>query len=175
MEFILKDNKKVVVRDAVQNDAKNLIDYMHKVNIESKNLMREPAEFILTIQQEKEFITNAINSNDACFIIALDSHLIISSAGFHGKSLSRVKHRVSLGISVLNDYQGLGIGTIIMNVLIAKAIELKKTKMDLEVRIDNIVAIKLYEKLGFVKEGIIKNGFFVENKYVDLLIMGKIL
>ena len=47
--------------------------------------------------------------------------------------------------------------------------------MDLEVRIDNYGAIHLYESLGFIKEGTIKNGFFVDNKYVDLLIMGKLL
>jgi len=175
MEFILKDNNKITVRDAIEKDAKDLLIYIHKVNAESKNLMREPKEFTMTIKQEKEFIKGTFDSSNACFIIALDDDLVISSAGFSGKSLSRVKHRVSLGISVLNSYQGLGVGTIMMNILIAKAKELKKSKIDLEVRVDNVRAIRLYEKLGFIKEGIIKNGFFVEDKYVDLLIMGKLL
>jgi len=175
MEYILKNNLKITLREASVSDASALLIYMDKVNRESKNLMREPEEFTMTLEDEEKFINNTINSKDNCFILAFDGNLIISSSGFHGSALKRVNHRVSLGISVLEDYQGQGLGTIVMKELIKKAIELGKTKMDLEVRIDNKFAIVLYENLGFIKEGIIKNGFYVDNKFVDLLVMGKVL
>jgi len=175
MEFTLKNNVTVTLRNATESDAKNMIEYMQKVNSESKNLMREPEEFTLTLEQEAKFIKMATDSPNACFLIALDGDLIICSAGFHGNSLKRVNHRVSLGISVLEDYQGLGLGRFVMEALIARALELKKTKMDLEVRIDNLSAIHLYDSLGFIEEGKIKRGFFVDEKYVDLLVMGKLL
>ncbi len=175
MEYTLKNNLIITLRDAVESDGAGCIEFMHKVNKESKNLMREPEEFNMTPSEESEFIMKATVSPDACFIVALDKDLIISTAGFHGNSLKRVNHRVSLGISVLKDYQGLGLGRLVMETLINRAIELKKTKMDLEVRIDNHNAIHLYESLGFEKEGIIKNGFFVDDRYVDLLIMGKLI
>jgi len=175
MEYILKNNLKITLREASVSDAFAILAYMDKVNRESKNLMREPEEFKMTLVDEEKFLNNAVHSKDNCFIIALDGDLVISCSGFHGSSLMRVKHRVSLGMSVLEDYQGQGIGTIVMEELVKKAIELGKTKMDLEVRIDNKFAIKLYDNLGFIKEGIIKNGFHVDNKFVDLLVMGKIL
>lgn len=175
MEFILRNNLKITLRDAQISDAESLLLYMGKVNNESKNLMREPEEFNMTLEDEKKFIENAVNSENQCFIVALDGDLIVSSSGFHGSNLKRVNHRVSLGISVLNEYQGLGLGTIVMKELIKKAVLLNKTKLDLEVRIDNKNAIRLYENLGFIREGIIKNGFYVDNKFVDLLVMGKIL
>ena len=175
MEYSLKNNLIITLRDAVESDGAACIEFMHKVNKESKNLMREPEEFNMSPSEESDFIRGATVSPDACFLVAVDKDLIISTAGFHGNSLKRVNHRVSLGISVLKDYQGLGLGRIVMKALIDRAIELKKTKMDLEVRIDNHNAIHLYESLGFEREGIIKNGFFVDNKYVDLLIMGKLL
>ncbi len=175
MEYVLKNNLKITLREASICDANALLIYMDKVNRESKNLMREPEELTMTLEDEEKFINNTMNSKNRCFIIALDGDLIISSSGFHGSSLRRVKHRVALGISVLEDYQGLGIGTIVMKELVKKAIEQGKTKMDLEVRIDNKSAIKLYENLGFIKEGIIKNGFYVDNKFIDLLVMGKVL
>ena len=175
MEYTLKNNLTITLRDAVKSDAENLIEYMHKVNSESKNLLREPDEFNLTIEQEEKFIKMATESPNACTLLVLDGDLIISSSGFHGNSLKRLNHRVSLGVSVLVEYQGLGLGRIVMEVLIERALELKKTKMDLEVRIDNYSAIHLYETLGFIEEGIIKRGIFVDNKYVDLLIMGKLL
>ena len=175
MVYTLKNNVTISLRDAVESDAKNVIEYMRKVNSESKNLMREPEEFTLTVEQEEKFIKMATDSPNACFLIALDGDLVICSTGFHGNSLKRVNHRVSLGISVLEDYQGQGIGRFVMEALITRALKLKKTKMDLEVRIDNSSAIHLYESLGFKEEGIIKRGFFVDEKYVDLLVMGKLL
>lgn len=175
MEYTLKNNTKIIVRDAVKSDAENLIAYVHKVNKESKNLMREPEEFKMTLKGEEKFVEMAKNSPNSCFIIALDGDKIICTAGFSGKQLIRVRHRVSLGISVLKDYQGQGLGRKVMEELITRANKLDKTKMDLEVRIDNYGAIHLYESLGFKKEGTIKNGFFVDNKFVDLLIMGKLL
>ena len=175
MEYTLKNSTTITLRDAVISDAKNLVAYMHKVNAESKNLMREPGEFTFTVEQEEKFLQMTIDSPNACFLIALDGDLIISTAGFHGNSLKRVNHRVSLGISVLEEYQNLGLGRIVMEALITKALALKKTKMDLEVRVDNLGAIHLYDTLGFEKEGTIRNGFFVDNKYIDLLVMGKLL
>lgn len=175
MEITVKNNLKLTLRDAVESDASMLVKYMHKVNLESKNLTREPEEFNLTTEQEAKFIKMATESPNDLFIIVLDGDLIICSAGFHGSTLKRLNHRVSLGISVLSEYQNLGLGRIVMQALIDRANELKKTKMDLEVRIDNLGAIHLYESLGFEKDGIIRNGFFVDNKYVDLLVMGKLL
>ncbi len=175
MKYTLKNGCKVILRDAQISDAKNLVEYMRKINAESKNLMREPDEFKFTIKQEEKFIQMALDSPNACFMVVLDDNLVISTAEFQGNNLRRVNHRVSLGISVLEDYQNLGLGRIVMEALIKRAIELQKTKMDLEVRIDNLSAIHLYESLGFEKEGIIRNGFFVDNNYIDLLVMGKLL
>jgi len=175
MEFRLKNGKTVVLREALVSDASSIIDYMNQVLLESKNLMREPIEWTMTIGDEEVFLRNASNSEHEYMVVVIDGEKVISTAGFHGNKLVRVKHRVSLGISILQEYQGLGLGNIIMVELINKAKEMKKTKMDLEVRVDNFKAINLYKKLGFVEEGIIKRGFFVDNKYVDLLVMGKII
>ena len=39
----------------------------------------------------------------------------------------------------------------------------------------NLNAIKLYEKVGFIKEGVKKNSLLVDGNYVDEYYMGKIL
>ncbi len=50
-----------------------------------------------------------------------------------------------------------------------------KTKMELDVREDNPSAIRIYEKVGFLKEGIRTQGFFVDGLYKNLILMGKLL
>lgn len=175
MEYKLKNGLLVEVRNVTLEDVQLVLDYMDKIHLQTTNLMREPEEWTMTFEEEYKFIQNVIQSDSQEFIIAVLDGVVISSSGFGGKTLKRVKHRVSLGISILTKYRGLGLGTIIMNQLIEKAKLLGKTKIDLEVREDNLNAIKLYEKVGFEHEGIIKDGFFVNNKFVNLVVMGLVL
>jgi diamine N-acetyltransferase len=42
----------------------------------------------------------------------------------------------------------------------------------LQVRSDNLPALKLYQRLGFVEEGRLRQAAFKQGQYVDLLIMG---
>lgn len=169
---ILKDGSKITVREAVVKDASSLCEYMEKVNIESKNLSREPHEWNMTVEDEEKFLENATKSNNSCHIVAFKDDFIISAAGFAGSGLMRLSHKVSLGISVLQEYNNKGLGTIMMGVLIEKAKEYHKTKIELEVRSDNVGAIHVYEKCGFKIEGQRQDGFFVDDKFVDLTLMG---
>ena len=52
-----------------------------------------------------------------------------------------------------------------------------KTRIELTVDIENKPAIKLYEKIGFVIEGRVRNSYkrFPENRYLDEYLMGLIL
>lgn len=175
MKHRLKNDLEVQVRDVLLSDAEMLIDYMRKVISETANLMRESDEFKLTVEQEESFIKRVINSENEAMVLVFHNDLLISTAGIHGSGLRRVKHKVEFGISVLKDYHNIGVGTIVMEHVIKKAKELNKKKIELEVRNDNLGAIHLYEKFGFVTEGIKKGGFIVEGELVDLRQMGLFL
>ena len=171
----LKNGLEVIIKDAVVDDALKVLEYMKTVNQETKNLTREPDEFQMTLEEETAFLKRAIESDHEAVVCAWDQDKLISVCGIHGSSLKRLKHRVNLGISILKDYHDLGLGTILMNVLIERAKELGKLKIELDVRSDNLGAIEVYKKTGFEVEGVRKNGFYVDGKYVDLLLMGKFL
>lgn len=64
-------------------------------------------------------------------------------------------------LSVLEKYQGLGIGHRLINVAIKYGINHGFTKLDLEVKIVNEDAICFYEKIGFVKKGINKDCYIL--------------
>ncbi len=50
--------------------------------------------------------------------------------------------------------------------------DLNLHKVNLKVLESNKIAIKLYESLGFVTEGILRSNFWVEGKYEDIIVMG---
>lgn len=172
MKRTLKNGASVVIREVQIEDAQILVEYMKIVNIETKNLMREPHEFKMTIEEEISFIEKVLKSNNQCMYLVFLNNDLISTAGFHGSMLSRVNHRVSIGISVLQAYNNLGVGSIVMEELISKAKEYHKTKIELEVRSDNPNAIHLYGKFGFKIEGYREDGFYVDDKFVGLTLMG---
>lgn len=169
----LKNDVEVDIREVKLTDAQAVIDYMKIVNQETKNLTREVDEFKFTVEQEEKIIQNAIDSEDNYMCTVWYGAKLISLSGIHGSSLKRLKHRVNLGISILQEYNNLGLGTALMKLLIEKAKELGKTKIELDVRKDNPNAIKVYKRVGFEVEGIRKKGFKVDNEYIDLILMGR--
>jgi len=55
----------------------------------------------------------------------------------------------SIGIGVADDYQGRGLGKVLMQALLAKAREIGKKRLRLSVCEANEAAISLYRKMGF--------------------------
>ena len=86
------------------------------------------------------------------------------------RSLIEYIHQVSgeFGITVQRKYWGTGIGSLMIDALIAWA---KNTgiikKINLRVRTDNERAILLYEQKGFVKEGVIRKEICIDCKFYD--------
>ncbi|GAB6179420.1 hypothetical protein JCM14036_07390 [Desulfotomaculum defluvii] len=65
-------------------------------------------------------------------------------------------------------FKGKGIAKVATNLLIKKAYkEIGLNKIYLYTEVDNVRAQKLFEKSGFVKEGLLKNDLFYNGKYVD--------
>lgn len=164
-------SKELMIREVELKDTQAILDYMETINRETKNLLREPEEWDMTFEKEEEFIKKAIESNDEYMLTAWYNDKLVSCSGYHGSNLKRIKHRVSLGISILHEYQGKGLGTLLMEMLVKHARENNKRTVELEVRRDNPVAIHIYEKIGFVQEGIKKEAFFVDGNYIDLIQM----
>ena len=173
MNYNLKDGRVVELREVKVTDATLLLLYFEKVNLESKFLIREAGEFTFTVNDERKFIRRTLKSNNEHISVAFLGDELIGSIGFRSSHLKRITHRASLGMSVLKDYNNLGLGSIMMEYILKIAKETGKLKMELEVRSENVNAIHLYEKFGFEHEGRIKKGFFVDNEYLDLLKMGK--
>ena len=67
---------------------------------------------------------------------------------------ARVDHVAILGIGIHPEFQNLGLGRALMESIIDWARENSVIRLDLNVRCDNDRAIRLYESLGFVREGV---------------------
>ncbi len=109
------------------------------------------------------FLGELLNQNAHYFVAMIDEKVV----GYGGFWYIVNEGHIT-NIAVHEDYRGQGIGSLILDEMIAQKEELWMIGLTLEVRVSNVNAIKFYEKKGFVEEGVRKN--YYENNE-DALIM----
>lgn len=132
---------------------------MMRENIVIRNLEMEDIDQVCVIEEEtfsmpwhRESFVDMVNNPNALYIVACDDKgVIYGCAG----TLSIVGEGSICNIVVKNDYRGQGIGEMLTSKLLERGrAEFGIEAFTLEVRVSNEPARKLYEKLGFVCEGI---------------------
>ena len=72
-----------------------------------------------------------------------------------------------LGIALLREARGLGLGAQLLQAAIDKSWSRGLTRIELAVRADNLNAKALYERLGFEHEGLVRRASLVDGIYHD--------
>ena len=109
-------------------------------------------------------------------LVACAGDEIVGHAGLDpaGKSPRR-SHAMHLGMTVRSDWHGKGVGSALMEALLALADGwLNVTRIELTVFVDNERAIALYKKHGFEIEGTHKAYALRDGRYVDTFSMGRV-
>ena len=83
-------------------------------------------------------------------------------------------HRGAVGMGVVSEHRGRGIGFRLLGAALEEAFRRGLGRIELDVRVDNLRAIALYEKVGFKREGVIRDAFFVDGEYCDAITMAVI-
>jgi RimJ/RimL family protein N-acetyltransferase len=74
------------------------------------------------------------------------------------------------------DYHKVGLGTAMTRSIVELASEERLHRIGLSVVADNEIAIRVYEKVGFVVEGVLRDAYFGDDgRYHDEVHMGLIL
>lgn len=123
------------------------------------------------LERLREFVRESVK-NDAVQFVALDGERVIGWADVFPHWPHATAHRGNLGIGVLPAYRGKGIGKRLLEACIAKAWTKGMTRIELESRVDNVNAIRLYERAGFRHEGVKRNAMRFDGVYYDAVEMG---
>ena len=164
-----------IIREAVPDDAEQMVSYLNQVGGESDNLLHGEKEFTVPIEGVKRKLAMSKGSDNSIVLIALDNDQIIARAELEGYYAARIRHRAKFSISVRKEYWNQGIGTEMMKRIIEQAKKMKIRVIELEVISDNVRGMNLYHKMGFADIGIYKEYFYVNGMYKDAVIMQKIL
>lgn len=155
------------------------IEDSHAINEIRK--MKGVKENTLAISSERiektKKITENLDINNHMMVaevIENNDKKVVGVASLNVNASPRIRHSASMAISIHTNYQGKGIGKKLMEELIDLADNwLMLVRLELGVYKDNEKAIKLYESLGFEKEGVKKYSAIKNGEYVDEIIMGR--
>jgi putative acetyltransferase len=102
--------------------------------------------------------------------------IAVGSAGLHPASPSvRRRHALMLGISVLPEAQGRGVGAALMAAMCDYADNwYGALRLELGVYTDNVRAIGLYQKFGFEIEGTLRCHALRNGQYTDTYTMARL-
>ena len=163
----------ITIRRANPEDAERIVRYINQVAGETEFLTFGSGEFIMTPEQERSYLEGISAQENCLFILAEDETGIVGLLSFSANTKPRTRHTGEFGITVLRDYWGKGVGTRLIEYMIKWAGESGAVrKINLRVREDNERGIRLYEGMGFVREGVVTREFCVGGRFYSSILMG---
>lgn len=166
----------IIYREPVVEDAERIVDFYNYVGGETTFLSFEKDEYPLNADEQRDSIISTNAHPTSIMLLAMDGDEIAGIGTIHSGDKIKSRHQGELGIVVAKKYQAKGIGTELMNRLIDFCRNNGvTTRIQLDTRCDNEVAVKLYERLGFQIEGRLPNTTLIDGTYYDLYVMGLML
>ncbi len=170
--FTDRTGQPFLIRTAQPDDAADALDYIRSVAEKTEFFVIDPDEFPPTVK-EQTWIQDHLDDPGKILLLAEAAGNIIGSVTFEAGNFRRISHRGNLGLAVIKEWRGRGVGTTLLQMLLQWAKSNPGIdKVCLDVFATNETAIRLYRKLGFVEEGRrikdIKRG---PDDYVDTVTM----
>ena len=126
------------------------------------------------IQSTREFVLRNIREGVAQFV-ALDRGTVVGWCDVSPDRHPATAHSGYLGIGLLPEYRGQGIGRRLISAALRRAKENGLERVHLTVNSSNDRARSLYEKVGFRLEGVMRRAAKFDGRYEDELMMALLL
>lgn len=173
-EIVKLNGHDLLLRNAGEEDAQMLLEYLKTTCGETRFLVKEPEEITLTLEEECKFIRHQNESDINLMLLGFWDGEYVGNCSLMGNNASRYRHRASIGIALYQKYTGRGIGKVMLEKLFMAAREKGIEQIELEVVADNVHALSLYKKLGFEIFGTFPNNMkYKDDTYADVYWMMK--
>lgn len=167
----------VTIRPTQPTDAPQLLQVMKKIGSETDFLIMDEHGLSLTEEQLAMQLGAFLESQNNLSLVALAGEKIIGMASVLAEDNPRVAHIGEVGISILKEYWGMGLGAAMMEEIIWWAENSGVIRrLELTVQVRNERALHLYQKFGFIKEGKMQRSFLTrQNEFIDAYLMALLI
>jgi RimJ/RimL family protein N-acetyltransferase len=157
------------VRRAAARDASSFLELWRTVVAEGRYVRTE--QVTLTVRHYRRRFRHSWTSEEA-ELVAVEGTRVIGHLNVSREESPATRHVASLGMSVVPDRRGQGVGKALLKSCLDWAREFGVEKLALSVYPDNERAIGLYRKMGFVEEGRLSGHSKKAMGYRDEIVMG---
>ena len=159
----------IVVRKIELEDAPGFWSALSSVAQERTYILTiEPPPF----ERSEAFVRENVEENHAQYV-ALHDGKVVGWADILPLKHPKMTHVGALGMGILKDYRGRGIGGQLLERTIEHALASGLKRLELEVFADNEPAIRLYKKHGYVQEGLKRYARSIDGQYQDIVVMAQ--
>lgn len=162
--IILKNGKMCLIRNAVRDDAQEVLNIFLSTHEQTDFLSSYKDEITFDVTLEEQFLTEKENSDKEVYLCAVVDSSIIGIGSLNQKGQNKIRHRAEFGMAIEEDFWGIGIGRALAMSCIECAKNAGYLQLELEVASENSKAIALYESIGFVEFGRNPRGFISRYK-----------
>lgn len=175
--IVLKNGETLVLRPPVPEDAAAAKDYLAIVGAETDYLYLDSDGIPgLTIEGEREYLLSSIADPRIAMYLGFVGNRPVAMFDLRPDgNRPRIAHNGTLALSIVKDYWHMGIGTLAMEMLLDAGKKLGYRTLHLAVNAENERAVRLYERFGFERVGLHRGYTFVSGRYMDQLLMDRML
>lgn len=173
----LKDRRQITLRSATPADAGNFLEHLVIAHTESYRNINHTGEHWknFPLAEEQKILAACEESPYRLMLLALHEGRAVGGLGLFGYMGDLVKTSASLAMTIQQAFCGSGLGTAMMTVALQQAKQAGFRHIYLTVRTYNEAGIRLYEKMGFERVGLLKDTAHIDGEYVSEYSYQKIL
>lgn len=138
---------------------------LREMSVDDLDQVMEIEQDLFHVPWSREGYFTFLTRKDTMFLVVEEKGQILGYCGI----LMVLDEGDVTNVAVRRDRQKEGIGNFLMESMIRLTEELGVKMIHLEVRVSNETAIRLYERLGFTRDGIRKN--YYEKPVEDAILM----
>jgi RimJ/RimL family protein N-acetyltransferase len=167
----------ITLREAIPEDAADLLKVSRQIAKETDFLIMDEAGLGLDEELLELQLANLYESENNVLLLALADDRIVGMASVKAGPEYTVAHIGEMGISVLKELWGIGLGSALLDEVIylsEKASPLRRLELTVQKR--NERAIHLYQKFGFETEATMARGARdAQGEFLEVLLMSKLI
>ena len=167
----------LLIREAEAEDAAELVTFLNRVSLETDFTSLDRDGILLTSEEMEIFLNKQASSDNQITLLAFLNDKIAGIVNITADQRKRVRHIGDLFIVIGKKYWNNGLGNLLLEEVIewAQASGILR-RLQLTVQTRNHAAVHLYQKHGFVIEGLQERGAYIEEgKFIDVYLMGKLI
>lgn len=162
----------ITIREAVIQDCEGIMKVLNSCILD-KNSFSALVNPVKSLEEEEEFF-QSLKERER-ILVAQEAKIVGFTCLYLYSTLLATSHVGGVATYILSSVRRRGIGTMLNNNLVILARELEYEKLIAEVRKENSIGLKFYEKCGFSPVAELKNHVKLGDRYDNVILMERVI